>query len=239
MLFSNPEIADFINKNFEPAWQSLRPVPIVRIDFGGDHIVTRTLHGNIATYVCLPDGQVLDILPGLYEPGTYLRQLDQMLLLKTLVEQSTRHPNAMLEAYHKRQAHALAQNEAPETLQRVSLGQSISGREIGVKVVLSPRSRLTSRARRAAGKTMLPPGTQTDRSEIDANAKLLAEDTRINETIRRRLIHEYLVDHADSTPGDMTKWLYREVLRADLDDPYLGLGELLFRDQEPVSDRDR
>ena len=29
-------------------------------------------------------------------------------------------------------------------------------------------------------------------------------------------------------PGGITKWLYREVLHADLDDPYLGLGDLLF-----------
>ena len=29
-------------------------------------------------------------------------------------------------------------------------------------------------------------------------------------------------------PDKLTKWLYREVLHADLDDPYLGLGKALF-----------
>ncbi len=67
MLFSNDEIADFINTTFEPTWQSVRPVPLVRIDFGNGHVVTRTLHGNIATFVCNADGHVLDILPGIYQ----------------------------------------------------------------------------------------------------------------------------------------------------------------------------
>ena len=186
MLFSNKEIAEFINENFEPAWQSLRPVPIVRIDFGDDNIVTRTLHGNIATYVCTPDGRVLDILPGLYEPQTYLQQLDQTRLLKTLAEQSPTDRNETLKRYHKRQAQALAGGGSPISLQRVSLGQSITGRELGVKVVLSPQKRSSSRAKAARGRPMLPAESPASLAQTGANAKLLAEDTRINETVRRR-----------------------------------------------------
>ena len=37
MLFSNEKVADYINKNFEPAWQSVRDVPMVTIDFGKGH----------------------------------------------------------------------------------------------------------------------------------------------------------------------------------------------------------
>ena len=51
------------------------------------------------------------------------------------------------------------------------------------------------------------------------------------------LIHEYLAERGDTTPSDMTKWLYRDVLKADLDDPYLGLGELLFSHTEASSTR--
>ncbi len=228
MLFSNTSIADFINQNFEPTWQSLRPVPIVRIDFGQNHLVTRTLHGNIATYVCRSNGQVLDILPGLYESKTYFQQLNQILLLKTLVEQSRRHPDATLKNYHRRQAQVLTQNERPNYLQRVSRGSSITGRELGVKVVLSPGSRSASRARAAAGQPMRPTDEQSRLARTGPDASLLAEDTGINESVRRRLIHAYLADHASTTPAEITKWLYREVLKADLDDPYLGLGELLF-----------
>jgi hypothetical protein len=59
--------------------------------------------------------------------------------------------------------------------------------------------------------------------------KALTEDTIQNETERRLEIHRKLL--ADSVkPGDVSKWLYKEVLHADLDDPYLGLGKVLFAD---------
>src|SRR5260370_6875161 len=59
----------------------VREVPIVRIDFGGGNVLTRTLHGNILTSVCTADGMTLDALPGIYNPPAYLYQLDQFRLL--------------------------------------------------------------------------------------------------------------------------------------------------------------
>lgn len=61
-----------------------------------------------------------------------------------------------------------------------------------------------------------------------ANWKALVEDTRINESVRRRQIHAYLAENGPVHPDKLTKWLYREVLHSDLDDPYLGLGKALF-----------
>jgi hypothetical protein len=58
--------------------------------------------------------------------------------------------------------------------------------------------------------------------------KALADDTRINESVRRQMIHEQLAKNVSVSPRDISKWLYREVLHADLDDPYLGLGDVLF-----------
>ena len=81
MLFSSDTVANTINNAFEPVWESVRPVPIVTIDFGNGHAITRTLHGNIATYLCNAQGTVFDILPGIYEPTEYLNQLNQFSLL--------------------------------------------------------------------------------------------------------------------------------------------------------------
>jgi hypothetical protein len=61
-----------------------------------------------------------------------------------------------------------------------------------------------------------------------ANWKVLAEDTRINETSRRLQIHDMLAAAGPVQPKNVTKKLYKEVLHADLDDPYLGLGQTLF-----------
>ena len=60
MLFSDESVASFVNANFEPAWESVRPVPLVHIDFGNGQVLTRTLHGNILTSVCTAEGLVLD-----------------------------------------------------------------------------------------------------------------------------------------------------------------------------------
>ena len=90
MLFSKDEIADSINKNFEPAWVSVRDVPIVRIDFGEGNVLTRTLHGNIATYVCSADGSVIDVLPGIYEPVQYKKNLEQLARLHNWLKRRDR-----------------------------------------------------------------------------------------------------------------------------------------------------
>ena len=70
-MFSREDVSAFINQHFEPAWEMVRPVPIVRIDFGNGNVATRTLRGNVASYVCGADGQIVDILPGIYTPAAY------------------------------------------------------------------------------------------------------------------------------------------------------------------------
>ncbi len=81
MLFSNDQVAKFINVNFEATWEMVREVPIITIDFGKGNVLTRTLHGNILTSVCTADGMMLDALPGIYNPPAYVDQLDQFRLL--------------------------------------------------------------------------------------------------------------------------------------------------------------
>ncbi len=75
MLFSNPEVASFVNDRFVCAWESVRPVPKVAIDFGDGHTLHRTLNGNVVTYLCTPVGTVFDLLPGLHSPEGYLAGL--------------------------------------------------------------------------------------------------------------------------------------------------------------------
>ena len=55
----------------------------------------------------------------------------------------------------------------------------------------------------------------------------LTEDTRINESLRRRMVHEKLAAAGRVEPRDVMKWLYKDVLHADLDDPTLGVAEVL------------
>lgn len=222
MLFSRQDVADFITRYFEPTWESVRPVPLVRIDFGNGTVVTRTLNGNIATYVCNADGQVLDVLPAIYAPKVYLNRLNQLRLLASYVAVVGKDaPEARLKSYHQRQLAALSKNEpAPVVVPTAGVTKMVI--ESRVKLMLAAGDAATQKAAAADEVPKLAS------PEDVASWKQMAEDTRQNETVRRRQIHELLAAAGLVRPEVITKRLYKEVLHADLDDPYLGLKELLY-----------
>lgn len=170
MLFSQPDVASYINQNFEPVWKSLRPVPKVSIDFGNGKVIKRTLHGNIATYVCTADGAVIDVLPGLYDKKAYIAELDKLAFIAAQLPFDAPGRANALAAYHD--------------------------------------------AARGAN--------------YAESSNAITHDTNFNESVRRDLIHERLSAIRNARFRDINPWLYREVLHADLADPYLGLGPTLF-----------
>lgn len=104
-MFSQPAVAGTIDRDFEAAWQSVRPVPLVTVDFGEGRRVTRTLHGNVATYVLAPDGLVVDVIPGLYSPAAYLQRLGEARRLALeLARVAPLHRGLALARYHARRA---------------------------------------------------------------------------------------------------------------------------------------
>ncbi len=221
----------FVNKNFEPAWESVRPVPIVRIDFGQGKVITRTLHGNIASYVCDADGRALDILPGIYEPATYLDRLNQFRLLHnyfvTQVGQQEKDKVAeKLRKYHSDQAKALGENQPPARFVNMAdmAKVRIEGRLKAMLVAGNSDPGVPATPAGAGQKKDVNLYAGEDLSSWAA----LAEDTKLNESVRKRQVHEMLARTGPAQPNALKKRLYREVLHADLDDPYLGLGKTLF-----------
>jgi hypothetical protein len=226
-------VADLINRNFEAAWESVRPVPLVRIDFGNQTVVTRTLHGNIATYVCNADGQVLDILPGIYTPSVYLDRLYQFSLLAQYAGMGgTPLRAARVHEYHKSQAEVLKKNQSPLVFVKQGSDFSKRGIEIRLKAVLAT----AGGANKPESQTKTAEVPKLDSAEEVAHWQALVEDTQNNETSRRLQIHEMLAKAGMVHPQSVTKWLYKAVLHADLDDPYLGLASVLFANY-PFKDR--
>jgi hypothetical protein len=230
-LFSLDAVADFINANFEPAWEAVRPVPVVRIDFGNGTVLTRTLHGNILTSVCAPDGKLLDALPGIYTEAAYLDRLDQFRLLARYVgSQPPDQRAAKVRDYHQRQAEALGKNEPQErfVLKKRIAPMTKAAIERPVEVVLQAAA-----APPAAKEEAKAPAA----AEEVGRWKELAEDTALNESTRRLQIHQMLAEAGLVKPEAVTRPIYKEVLHADLDDPYLGLGKVLF-DSYPFAKED-
>jgi hypothetical protein len=223
VLFSKDNVAAYVNRFFEPVWESVRPVPIVRIDFGNGNVLTRTLHGNILTSVCTAEGQMLDALPGIYAENVYLNRLNQFRLMGQYVRRLTPAARLLfLTGYHERQAEALAKGQTPEQFELDLTKVAITKRAIEqpMEVVL----RQPTVPPPAPEKGTVPAAAKED----VARWKELAEDTRLNETVRRRQIHELLAKSGLVKPEKVLRPIYKDVLHADLDDPYLGLGEALF-----------
>jgi hypothetical protein len=84
-LYANQEVSAFLREKFVLYWSSERPVPRVTIDYGDGRTVESTTTGNSAHYVLDEDGRVLDVLPGLYAPSAFRRELDASLALAARV----------------------------------------------------------------------------------------------------------------------------------------------------------
>ena len=267
MLFSRDNVADFVNKNYEATWESVRPVPMVKIDFGNGTVITRTLHGNIASYVCNADGNVLDVIPGIYAPDVYVQRLNELRLLAGWVKAlSPEKGEEFMKNYHVAQAEGKA---APVARPRLDVGKTVAIeapvvamvnvrngavpvppngprvppngvpaaavvaalRDKGKGKIERPVEALIA-ARAALVRAQQPAPVVNDSGltapEDLASWNLLREDTQGNETVRRKQIHALLAKSGKVKPATITKPVYKDVLHADLDDPYLGLGPTLF-----------
>lgn len=227
MLFSDETVANEINEKFEPVWVSVRAVPTVTIDFGNGRTIKRTLHGNVASYVLTADGTIVDILPGLYERDEYLKQLNNLFWVHHYMPMS-RQPEVFLADYHKEQFQSIKTSGKSMEV-RPFADMSKMAIEISTKSILRPPG-WQSGLRPAVKPVATIERPDFSRPGELAHWRKLFEDTEINERERRGPVHAMLLAHPGAKPADVTKQLYREVLHADIDDPYLGLGETLFKD---------
>ncbi len=201
MIFSDPDVAALVRLSFVAAWESVRPVPVVEIDFGNGAKIKRTVNGNIATYICAPDGRVIDIIPGLNDPKAYLEALRDAL---ALYHASRKAAVDTVLAYHR------ANQKEPQRYVEAVRDKGKAMVESKLKYVLVPRK----------SEAVAPKESSTE-------AALLAADTETNCKERKPLIHAILAEKA-WRPADLTKRLYKDVLHVDLDDPYLGLVTTAF-----------
>jgi hypothetical protein len=191
----------------------------------------------------------MDLIPGIYTPDVYKERLDQFQMLMAYVNFAQRFParggrtdkptppptrDQILHDYHARQADLLKANLAPDVLVR--------GMDRGKMMIENPIKMMAAadaaKLRKAAPtKAPAPAAKPATKAEEIARWEALTEDTKLNETVRREMIHRKLADAGSVKPDQIVKWLYKDVLHADLDDPYLGLGEVLFKNY-PFAEED-
>ncbi len=108
VLYANQEVSRVLRENFVLHWQSVRPVPVLTIDFGDGRKLTRTITGNSIHFVLAPDGRVIDGIPGLIAPRVFLDHLSVDLNMVRSAPIAPAAPNWGAERVFIRRARALA-----------------------------------------------------------------------------------------------------------------------------------
>jgi hypothetical protein len=123
-LYANASVSRFLRQGFVLYWSSERPVPRVTIDFGDGRKLERTTTGNSAHYLLDTDGNVLDVLPGLYAPAVFQAELTRSARLAHRVRglDGAARARAVAE-HHRRELEAAATR-----LQSVAGTQFVRGR---------------------------------------------------------------------------------------------------------------
>ena len=117
VLYSNTEISSVLRDRFVLHWQSVRPAPVITIDFGDGRKLERTITGNSIHYVLDSSGQVLEALPGLYGPQAFLRGIaDAEDLFKSLNGKSDQERMVQLAGYYQVHANKLSAAFMNDTL---------------------------------------------------------------------------------------------------------------------------
>ncbi len=112
-LYANAEISSFLRENFILHWQSVRPVPVVTIDFGDGRKLKRTLTGNSIHYVLTPGGEIVDALPGLYGPAAFLARVTKLAdVARQVAALPAADRSAWLVQYHQQQWDAISRQWA-------------------------------------------------------------------------------------------------------------------------------
>jgi hypothetical protein len=197
VLLSDADLASELNSRFVLSWESVRAAPKATIDFGNGKVVTRTLKGNTVFYVCKPNGEVEDILPGVYTPDDFREVLN-----------SNPQELAQLEAEHNAAMLGKFAVESP-ILDAFDLGEpGLHVSELGVRDISSE------------------PHPASSLVEVAGEEINLDNDSRASVEVLRpaawRLLKE-LSPEQKTSPSVMTETVYNKLLGINLQDPYLGL----------------
>ena len=101
VLYANTQIRERLHDRFVLHWKSVRPVPRITVDFGDGRKLESTVTGNSIHYILDSNGDLIEALPGLYDPVTFQRNLtDAETLLKSLTGKVGRERQVLLANYY-------------------------------------------------------------------------------------------------------------------------------------------
>lgn len=128
-LYADPGLADLLRERVVLHWESVRPAPRITVDLGDGRRIERTIAGNSIHYVLLPDGTVVDALPGLYGPGAFADALLPALEVASAALALPAEARAAALAHHHEATYARLTRAAMQAAaQRREAGRGAPGR---------------------------------------------------------------------------------------------------------------
>lgn len=110
-LYPQQEVRDLLASKFVLHWQPVRSVPIITIDFGDGRKIQRTITGNSAHMILDSYGRTVDILPGLFGAGEFVRELNASgPVAVAMANMNASDYCSQRQAYHAQRLVALEQN---------------------------------------------------------------------------------------------------------------------------------
>jgi hypothetical protein len=211
VLYADPEISALLRDQFVLHWESVRPVPIMTIDFGDGRTIKRTVTGNSIHYILSPSGQIVDALPGLIAPRVFQRELADVVKLDWNAQ--------AISAYQHRKADlgwGMKFDQADFALPPAILAW--------IKAQMPPVNPRFIPAR-AAGERA-PSKIQIEQPMLKmalSPLPALSTDTRINMTQFRPTILAWLIQAPATDLRSLNDRVYRDLFLTPLDDPWMGL----------------
>jgi hypothetical protein len=237
VLLSDPEVAAYLKDQVVPAWETVREVPKLTLDFGNGKKITRTLAGNTSILLCTADGKVMDAFPGVYTPADFLRELKASLAASKDPQQLLAwHVKEGLSAPVPRQAMSFTMGKA---VIEAPLLQALNMKETPFEP--APETETPDSAKRIFSRyaMMLADLSKSPASRgsvlrtigLPRNAtpqQIVAMDSRNNVRAVRPAVHLWLATLDKlPTPEEAKNVMFKQLLHIPIDDPYLGLGDTL------------
>ncbi len=194
-LYADPAVSQLLRDRFVLHWESVRPVPIITIDYGDGRTVKRTITGNSLHYVHLPNGVLVDALPGLMDRDTFRSELT---FAANFAAGDTSEP--ALKAYWQSTSSRIQRTRAPDAAPANRPAEAAALRTFSKTAAEFPSLRAM---RNPAGN--------------------IAKDTHLNQTQLRPVILADIARGGGSDVVALTKRIYRDVFLTPLDDPNMGL----------------
>lgn len=196
-LYVDPNTVALLRDRFVLHWESLRPVPILTIDYGDGRVEKRTVTGNSIHYLLDSSGRVLDAIPGLVDVPSFRQELTSFAELTTAAPVTDDRLSVYYQSVNRR-AVDYARPVVPNALARNSADFSVP----------------------AMTKTFVEgPALRALRNPSD----VVRTDTIQNLTAFRPQILKWIAAGEGADLVKLNDRIYRELFLAPLDDPQMGL----------------